>query len=110
MWTLINRNARFARALGAGRDAAEPLHRLAMTRSSERACPLGPIARYKVSMALIWSRPNVACGTRWANEITTSSDRIEVTRVKRPNVNSSEDGHGKPVGWPHPAVRDEPPE
>ena len=40
-------------------------------------------------MAFILSRPKRASGTRFTNEITTISDKSDVTRVHNPTVNSA---------------------
>ena len=56
--------ARFAPALGEGPPAGACPRRTARHRSIDSAFPLGPMARYNASMALIWSRPKVAAGTR----------------------------------------------
>ena len=61
-------------------------------------------------MALIWSRPNVAAGTRYAYETVTRKARIDVTRVQSPSVNSASTSHRGRVGRPHPPVGDQPPE
>ena len=80
-------------------------------RSSDSVCPLGPIVRYKVSMMLIWSRPN----KRRRNAIRIRDRRrrahsTDVTRVHSPSVNKHEDQHRHGVGRPHPLCRHPEPE
>ncbi len=61
-------------------------------------------------MALILSRPKRASGTRFTNEITTTSDKSDVTRVQKPDREERQDQHHDSVGWPDPARWDQPPD
>ena len=61
-------------------------------------------------MTLIWSSPKSAGVTRLAYEMAITSARIDVTRVKRPIVEKSEDSHRDHVHRPDPPVRHQKPE
>ena len=106
MWTLISRRARFAPALGAGREAAAPPRRRASHRSSESAAPLGPMARYSVSIALIWSRPNVAAGNPVGKRDRDHECQDRGQARPQSECEQGEHDHGESLGGPDPALRE----
>ena len=95
------------------RPAPGPSARLAVGPASGRArsaAPLGPIARYSVSMTLIWSRPNKAAGTRLAYEIGDQERQHRRHPGPEPEREQREDHHRERIGRPHPPVGHQKPE